>query len=391
MISTKIKEAMQQGSAISDMFEKGKAIKAIYGADQVYDFSLGNPDVATPASVDEDLRFALAQAVSHGHGYMTNAGYEETRRVVAEREIKRSGVPVEPEGIVMTCGAAGALSIIFKSILDPGDEVVVFAPYFAEYRSYVQNAGGILKVLPTKPGEFLPDPNVFKQAISPRTKALLINSPNNPSGCVYDIGTLTALKHVLDASGQSIYVVSDEPYAEIIFGDTKLPSIFALFPNSIIAYSWSKSLSLPGERIGYVACNKTCEDYENLISALAYANRSLGFVNAPALMQRAVIAFADKHVDPKIYEKRRDMLYNILLDSGFSCFLSQGSFYLFPQSPILDEEIFVDECAEHRLLCTPGSAFGMPGHFRLSFCVSEETIKRSASVFHTLGKQYGLI
>ena len=265
--------------------------------------------------------------------------------------------------------------------------LLVSAPYFAEYRSYVQNAGGILKVLPTKPGEFLPDPNVFKQAISPRTKALLINSPNNPSGCVYDIGTLTALKHVLDASGQSIYVVSDEPYAEIIFGDTKLPSIFALFPNSIIAYSWSKSLSLPGERIGYVACNKTCEDYENLISALAYANRSLGFVNAPALMQRAVIAFADKHVDPKIYEKDA-ICSTIFARFCFSCFCPRA-FHLFPQSPILDEEIFWMNvlsiaCFAHR---------GRPSEcldISASPCVSEETIKRSASFFSHFGKQYGV-
>lgn len=390
MIAKAILEGMNNGSAIRKMFEEGKRLTALYGAENVFDFSLGNPDVPTTAATQAAYHRALDEAGPAGHGYMNNAGFEATREAVARRENARSGLALDSSSIVMTTGAAGALSIIFKAILDPGDEVIVPSPYFGEYQSYVGNAGGRLVPVATDPEDFSLDLDAISRAITSRTKAVLINTPNNPTGQVYLETDLRQLNDLLLASPQTIYLVSDEPYAELIYDGISLPSILSVFQNGIVAYSWSKSLSLPGERIGYVAVSPRCADHDLLAAALTYCNRTLGFVNAPALSQRAIATVMDDHVDAAIYRERRDLLHGILTRAGFSCFLPKGAFYLFPRSPEPDDAHFADVCCQHGLLFAPGSAFGTPGHFRLAYCVSEDMIRRSEPVFRKVAEIYGL-
>lgn len=392
MIARQILENMKNGSAIRSMFEAGQQLKARYGDDRVFDFSLGNPDVPAPPAVQDAFLAAVLESGTAGHGYMNNAGLDTARRAVAERESARAGRRLEAGDVVMTVGAAGALAVLFKAILDPGDDVITFAPCFGEYHAYVQNAGGRLVTVPTTRPDFLPDLNALADAVGPRTKAVLINSPNNPTGQLYDRAVLEQIRDVIEAEDHCIYLISDEPYAELIYdGETQLPSVLSVFQNSLVAYSWSKSLSLPGERIGYIAAAPTCEDHDNLMAAMAYCNRTLGFVNAPALLQRVVTRAIGCRIDPEVYRRRRDRLHDILTRCGFSCFLPRGAFYLFPVCPEPDDRHFAAVCLSHRLLCAPGSAFDCPGYFRLSFCVSEDTIRRSEPVFETIARSYGLI
>ncbi len=390
MIAEQIKKEMAGGSAIRQMFEEGNRLKRLYGEEAVFDFSLGNPDLPAPPAVEAAFRQALTEGGPKKHGYMSNAGFAATRQAVAGREQARCHAPVTANGVIMTVGAAGALNIIFKSLLNPGDEVLVFAPYFSEYRSYVANAGGVLKVLPTDPTDFSPDPEVLRAAITLQTKVLLLNSPNNPSGRLYNKSLLKALADCLKEVEQTVYIVSDEPYVELVYDGLKAPSILDIYPHSLVAYSWSKSLSLAGERIGYVCLSEDCSDYDDLVNALIYCNRTLGFVNAPALAQRVLAKVASASVDVSVYQRRRDRLFQILQAAGFSCRLPEGAFYLFPVSPEADDRAFCATCAAAKLLCVPGSSFGMPGHFRLSFCVGDDVIERSADVFLKLGQHYGL-
>ncbi len=393
MISKALSQKLQSGSMIRKMFEEGMRLKAIYGDDNVFDFSIGNPDLDLPPAVAEALVRLASDRTAATHGYMSNSGYLSTRTAVAEKLSLQSGLPVRPESIVMTSGAAGALNVVFKTLLDPGDEVLVLAPFFMEYLSYVDNHGGRCVVVQTTQDDFLPDPVAIRAAITSRTKAIIINTPNNPSGAIYDARTLASLNETLLEADHPIYVVSDEPYNEIVYDGVSVPSTLAAFRNAIVCNSWSKSLSLAGERIGYIAVRETADDYARLVDGLVMANRILGFVNAPSLIQKTVEAAlkVDARVDVADYQRRRDALHGILVRAGFDCKKPAGAFYLFPRSPMPDDRSFVEAAAKWNILCVPGSAFGRPGHFRLAFCVGMPVILRSEAAFQALGREIGLI
>jgi len=392
MVSNKTAENLSKSSWIRAMFEQGEKLRKLYGADNVFDFSLGNPDVEPPAVVKEAIRKTAMSDIPGMHGYMSNAGYAEVRAAVAQKLQKSSGVPVEAKHVVMECGAGGAMNVVLKTILNPGEEVIVFAPYFAEYLFYIDNHGGVPVIVDTDKETFLPDSQKLSDAITPKTKAIIINSPNNPSGVVYDEETLTRLAEVIGAKeaeyGTEICVISDEPYDKIIYDNVKLPSIFKVFKKSVVVNSFSKSLSLPGERIGYLAVNPLMGDTQKLVDGLIFSTRVLGFVNAPALFQRILPDALEASVDTELYRKRRDMLYDIITSAGFKCLKPQGAFYLFPKSPIEDDVKFCNEALKHNLIIVPGKGFGCPGHFRLAYCVSEKTILNSEKAFRDLVNSY---
>jgi len=391
MISQQIVTRMSQGSFIRKMFEEGNRLKAIHGADKVYDFSIGNPDLEPPAAVLHAIR-SLAQSDLPGrHGYMSNAGYASTCAAVARQLSGKSGIEVPSRSICMTVGAAGAMNVILKAILDPGDEVLVLAPFFVEYLSYIGNHGGVPVIVRNDPETFLPDPAAIRKAITAKTKALIINSPNNPSGAIYSADVLRGLDAVLHEAPRTIYVISDEPYAELVYDGQTVPPTLACIEQAILCTSWSKSLSLPGERIGYLAISPRCEDYDNLVSAAGYCNRTLGFVNAPAFFQRVIEQAIDARVDISRYEERRNLLAGILRSAGFKLKIPAGGMYLFPQSPIPDDAAFADACARHHILLVPGSGFGFPGYVRLCFAASEKSILGSAEAFQAVGREFGLI
>ncbi len=391
MIAQQIVTRMSQGSFIRKMFEEGNRLKAIYGADQVYDFSLGNPDLEPPAAVLEAIRRLALDETPGRHGYMSNAGYATTCAAVAGQLSKRSGLTVPPSSVCMTVGAAGAMNVVLKAILDPGDEVLVLAPFFVEYLAYIGNHGGVPVIVRNDPATMLPDLAAIRQAITPRTKALIINSPNNPSGAIYPAEVLRSLDTVLHEAPRTVYVISDEPYAELVYDGRTVPPTMACIEQAILCTSWSKSLSLPGERIGYLAISPRCEDYANLVSAAGFCNRTLGFVNAPAFFQQVIELAIDARVDISRYEQRRNMLADILLAAGFKLNKPAGGIYLFPQSPIPDDAAFADACARHRVLLVPGSGFGFPGYVRLCFAASEKSILASAAAIQAIGREFGLI
>lgn len=381
MISTEAKKQIAGGSQIRKMFEEGKRLAGIYGAENVYDFSLGNPDQEPPREIIENLREDAASDAKGLHSYMANAGYPEAREAVARYESQRSGQAIEASGVVMTVGAAGALAIILRSLCDQGDEVIIIAPYFTEYTHYIRLAGAVPVRVDCR-ANFQPDLAAIEAAITPRTKAIIVNSPNNPSGVVYSATTYEALHVLLSKQAQTIYVISDEPYREIAYDGVEVPAVMRYIPNAIVAYSWSKSYALPGERIGYACVAKQTEDYQDLCQALVLYNRTLGFVNAPALWQRVVTRSLDLPISVENYQRRRDMMLEIFADCGLACQKPDGAFYLFPKVPNgLSEEAFVAKCAEHRILLVGASGFGKPGYVRLSYAVPEDMIKRSADAF----------
>ncbi len=392
MIAKGLKGKLQSGSMIRKMFEEGMRLKTIYGEDRVFDFSIGNPDLDLPPDVADALVRIASDPTPATHGYMSNNGYLSTRTTIAERLSAQSGLIVAPESVVMTAGAAGALNVVLKTLLDPEDEVILLAPFFMEYLSYIDNHGGRSVIVQTDDA-FMPDPAAIRKAITPRTKSIIINTPNNPTGVIYGADVLASLRSVLESADHPIYVISDEPYNEIVFDGVQVPSTLAAFTHAIVCYSYSKSLSLAGERIGYIAVKDTADDYRDLMNGLVMANRILGFVNAPSLMQKTVEAAIRLHarVDVANYQARRDALHGILVRAGFDCPKPAGAFYLFPKSPLADDRAFVDTAARHNILCVPGSAFGRPGHFRLAFCVGMPVIRRSADAFMALGKELGLI
>jgi aspartate aminotransferase len=394
MIAKKIAENLKSGSWIRRMFEEGARLKARFGPDAVFDFSLGNPDLEPPREVVEALEAVVASRTPGMHRYMANAGYESARSAVARKLSAQSGVEVPASCVVMTVGAAGALNVAFKTLLDPGDEVVVLAPYFVEYLSYIDNHGGRAVVVDCSRETFLPDVPAIAAALTPRTKALLLNSPNNPSGAVYPEALLRSLATALDEAerrfGTSICVVSDEPYSEIVFDGTTVPATFSVFRNAVVASSWSKSLALPGERIGYVAVHPGAEDAEAIAAALVYANRTLGFVNAPALFQAVVARAIDARVDIASYTARRDRLHAVLTGAGFTCRMPQGALYLFARSPEPDDVAFAARAAAQNVLVVPGTGFGFPGFFRLTYCVDMKTIENSAAAWRSIAAGYGL-
>ena len=395
MISSKMEALLQSNSVIRNMFEEGKKLSQIYGAENVYDFSIGNPNVEPPEHIKSIIKEILnSESPNLIHGYMNNSGYEDVRDSIASYLNKKENLSLNKDNIVMTCGAAGGLNIILKTLLNPGDEVITFAPYFGEYKNYVNNFDGKLIVVPTDINNFEPDLNALKNAISPNTKALIINTPNNPTGVIYSSDFLKNLGNLLEDKqkefNSNIYLISDEPYREIVYDNAVVPCLLKYYKNTFIGYSYSKSLSLPGERIGYVVVNNEMDDFNAIVDSLNIANRILGFVNAPSLFQRVISKCLDDEVDVSIYKRNFDLLYNHLINLGFTCVKPEGTFYLFPRTPIADDKKFCEDAKKFNLLLVPGSSFGCPGHFRISYCVSYETIKNSLPAFEKLASLYNL-
>ncbi|MEN6313127.1 MAG: pyridoxal phosphate-dependent aminotransferase [Clostridiaceae bacterium] len=392
MVSEKIAANLGRSSWIRAMFEEGEKLRKQFGADNVYDFSLGNPDVEPPVIVKEALKKAVLSDAPKMHGYMSNAGYADVRAAIASKLAKTSGIQVEAKHVVMECGAGGAMNVVLKTLLNPGEEVIVLAPYFAEYLFYVDNHGGKVVIVDTDHNTFLPDPQKLYDAITPATKAIIINTPNNPTGVVYSRSFLEKLAERITARekefGTEICVISDEPYDKIVYDGVEVPSMFTIFKHAIAVNSFSKSLSLPGERIGYIAVNPLMGDTNLLVDGLIFATRTLGFVNAPALFQRILPESMEAVVDAGAYKKRRDMLYDIITKAGFKCLKPQGAFYLFPQSPITDDVEFCRAAVKHNLVIVPGKGFGCAGYFRLAYCVDEKTIVNSAKAFEALAAEY---
>ncbi|MBK5240286.1 pyridoxal phosphate-dependent aminotransferase [Clostridium sp.] len=393
MISNKMKELVANSSIIRAMFEEGKRLSEIYGEENVFDYSLGNPNVEPPENIKNEINKILNEtAPKLVHGYMNNSGYEDVRAKIAQYLNKKHNINIDFNNIVMTCGAAGGLNILLKTLLNSEDEVIVFSPFFGEYRNYVNNFDGKLVVVSTDIDTFEPDMQVLKEKINIKTKAIIINSPNNPTGIVYSEKVIQDLAKLLCEKekelGTSIYLISDEPYREIVYDNAVVPYILKYYKNSFIGYSYSKSLSLPGERIGYVVANTNMDSFEEIMASLNVANRILGFVNAPSLFQRVIANCLEAEVDVSIYKNNRDLLYNHLTEIGFKCVKPQGAFYLFVRTPIADDKEFCDQAKEFNLLLVPGSAFGCPGHARLAYCISYEKIQNSLSAFDKLAQFY---
>jgi aspartate aminotransferase len=384
VVAGRMLDFMARASWIRKMFEEGLRLKAEYGAGSVCDLSLGNPDLNPPHDFHVALE-SMSKDRSPGlHAYMPNAGLLDVRAKVARYAGRVQGVECGPDDVIMTCGAAGGLNIIFKAILDPGDEVITPTPYFVEYFFYADNHHGVLAPVRSK-ADFSLDLDAIKDAIGPKTRAVLINSPNNPTGAVYSEDEIKALAGILEEAqsrhGRYIFLVSDEPYRRLVFDDTVVPPVLRYCKTGVVVTSFSKDLSIPGERIGYVTVHPEIPGKQALLGALNLANRILGFVNAPALMQRAVAEVLDSTVDMKVYERRRDMLARILSEAGYKFAMPKGAFYFFPRSPIPDDIKFTGLLKDELILAVPGSGFGLPGYFRLAFCVDEEVIKRSRAGF----------
>ena len=395
MISKKMQEAVANSSAIRAMFLEGKELAAKVGAENVYDFSLGNPMTPVPEAYNRAIVEAVQTESSlELHGYMDNAGYPETRQAVADNLNKRFGTEFEGKHIVMTVGAAGALNVVFKTILDPGDEVLALAPYFGEYRGYVANHQGVLKEVTPDTASFQPDFTDMEQKITDKTKAVIINNPVNPTGVVYSKETIERMAELLERKqqeyGHEIFMVSDEPYRELVYDGVETPFLTKYYGNTFVTYSFSKSLSIPGERIGYIAVCPRMADCEEACSGLSVANRMLGFVNAPSLMQKALVRAIDSATDVAYYDRNRKLIYDKLTALGFQCVKPQGAFYLFVKSPAPEEKDFVEEAKRLHILLVGGATFSCPGYVRLAYCVSYEMIERSLPAFEKLAKVYGL-
>ncbi len=393
MISDQMIQLVSGSSAIRAMFEEGKRLSAIYGAENVYDYSLGNPSVEPPLEVKETIIKLLEnEEPNFLHGYTSNSGYEDVREAVAAHLNKKYNTNFDYQSIVMTNGAAAALNIVFKCILNPGDEILTFAPFFTEYRNYVASYGCKLVVVPANTETFEVNFEEFEKLISPKTRGVLMNTPNNPSGVVYSEETIKKIAAVMEEKqkefGTDIYLISDEPYRELVYENIEVPYVTKYYKNTFVAYSFSKSLSLPGERIGYLAANPEMANYEKMVAALSVANRVAGFVNANSLFQRVVPYCLGLKVDIEIYNRNRIDLYNKLTELGFKCVKPVGAFYMFPQTPIEDDVAFCNAAKEFNLLLVPGAGFGCKGHMRLSYCVSHDTIVNSFPAFEKLAEKF---
>ena len=393
-VSIKVRSAIERSSWIRRMFEEGAALIAEHGADKVFDFTLGNPSVEPPAAFQRELRRLLEKPDLGMHRYMNNAGYAETRAAVAAHLAETSGVPVQAGQVVMTCGAGGALNVALKTILNPGEEVIILAPWFVEYKFYVDNHGGTTTEVWTDRETFQPDIAAIEAAITGNTRAVIINSPNNPTGAVYPAATLEALGRMLDRKqaelGRTLFVISDEPYARLAFDGISVPPVFKYVRNAILVTSHSKDLALPGERIGYLAANPAMDDVNLFMEGAIFCNRVLGFVNAPALMQRLVAGLQRESVDIGEYQAKRDLLYQHLTSLGFDMVKPGGGFYLFPRSPLADDVEFVRQAQKRNILLVPGSGFGAPGFFRIAYCVDMGIIERSLPAWEKLAQDIGL-
>ena len=396
MISKKMEKMVANSSAIRAMFEEGSRLANLYGAENVFDFSLGNPNVPAPEAVKKAVKELLDNedpVVLHGYTN-SNAGYEDVRQAVAESLNERFGTAFAAKNIIMTVGAAGGLNVILKALINPGDEVIVFAPYFGEYRSYVDNYDGALVETSPDTETFQPKLNEFEEKITPRTKAVIVNTPNNPTGVVYSEETIRKMAEIMEKKqkeyGTDIYLISDEPYRELAYDGIEVPYLTKYYANTIVGYSYSKSLSLPGERIGYLVIPDEAADSADLAAAANVATRILGFVNAPTLQQKIVKACLNEKTDISFYDRNREKLYGGLTELGFECIRPEGAFYLFVKSPAADEKEFCAAAKKYNILIVPGSSFGCPGYVRIAYCVAHETIVRSLPKFAELASEYKL-
>ncbi len=396
MINETMAQVAANNSAIREMFEEGNRLRTLYGADKVFDFSLGNPYFPPPESVKTAVTEILETMDPNTvHGYMANDGFPAVRQTVAEYINERFGDALSGDNIIMTVGAAGGLNITLKALLNPGDEVLVSAPFFLEYGHYVRNFGGVLVPVPAKEEDgFMPDIEGIRRAVTSKTKAFIINNPNNPTGVIYPAAVIERLAAVLEEKqkeyGTSIYLLSDEPYRELAFDGAEVPYLPKYYRNTIVGYSWSKSLSLPGERIGYLSIPDRVDDYELLRGAVSVSGRVLGFVNAPSLMQLVVQRCIMESCDIAAYDTNRKLLYEGLSKLGYTCAKPEGAFYLWLKSPIPDEKEFVTEAKKYNILLVPGTSFQCPGYVRVAYCVSPKTIKGSMDGFAKLAQTYGL-
>jgi aspartate aminotransferase len=383
-VAAQIREAMERASWIRRMFEDGARMKLELGEDKVFDFSLGNPCLPPPPAYLEALREELRKPRPARYAYMPNAGYPETRAAVAATLREKRGTPVEAKHIVMTCGAAGGLNVVLKTLLNPGDEVLILAPFFPEYLFYVGNHGGVTRIVETGQ-DFTLSLEGIEQAISAQTRAILVNSPNNPTGRMYDEPSLMQLGELLERAGKrhgtDIYLISDEPYGELVFDGAELPNLFSCYRRTILVNSYSKSLSIAGDRLGYIAVHPEGEDPAALVDGMVFCNRTLGFVNAPATPQQIIRRTSGIHVEVGEYERRRDLLCQGLGEAGYRFTKPEGAFYLFPESPVPEEIPFVHELLEEGVLVVPGTGFGRSGYFRIAYCVEEKVIENALPAF----------
>lgn len=393
MISKKMVDYVKSSSVIRAMFEEGNRLASIYGKDKVYDFSLGNPNVEPPKEINQAIIDIIQnEEANFVHGYMNNSGYEGVRDTMARSINKKFDTSFKEENFIMTVGAAGGLNVILKTLLDEKDEVIVFAPFFGEYRNYVKNYDGELVVISPNTETFQPNLLEFEEKITKDTKAVIVNTPNNPTGVVYSEETVIALSNILEKKqkeyGKSIYLISDEPYRELVYDDVTVPYLTKYYRNTVVGYSFSKSLSIPGERIGYLLIPSEIDDYKNVLAAANVANRILGYVNAPSLMQLVVARCIDAEVNIDIYNNNRELLYNSLMEFGYECIKPEGAFYLFVKALEEDDVAFAAAAKKHNILIVPGSSFGCPGYCRIAYCVSYDTIKNSLPGFKELSKEY---
>ena len=390
-ISEYVSRSMEEGGWIRRMFEVGIALKAQYGDDQVFDLSLGNPIMEPPAEFHDELRRVAAAPMPGMHRYMPNAGYPETRQAVADTLSAETGLAFGAGDIIMTCGAAGAANVTLRAILNPGDEVIILSPFFGEYVYYIQNHQGTPIIVPTD-AEFALDLDAIDAAVTPRTRAVILNSPNNPSGVVYPETAIRGLADLLNRAGErygsEIFIISDEPYRRIIYDGLVYPQVFPHYARTIVVNSHAKDLGLPGERIGHIAVHPDYSGKAELLDGMVFCNRALGFVNAPALMQRVVRAVQNASVDVGEYQRKRDFLYAELTGMGYSVVKPQGAFYLFPQSPLPDDEAFVAALQEYNVLVVPGKGFGTPGHFRISYCLEDRVLEGAMAGFAAAAERY---
>lgn len=392
-VTRKLQQQMAEGGWIRKMFEEGIALKRKYGESNVFDLSLGNPVMEPPEEFRQDLRKWVSDPTPGMHRYMPNAGYPETRAAVASHLSSVTELDFTANDVVMTCGAAGALNVVLKSVVEAGDEVIIFSPFFVEYIYYIDNHQGVSRIVPTD-SQFMPDLKLLEENITPKTRAVLVNSPNNPTGVVYAHDVLQGIGEVLGKKeaefGTEIFLVSDDVYRKLVYDGAVCPYVFQYHPRAIVATSHSKDLALPGERIGYIAVSPRYDAREELTNGLIFCNRVLGFVNAPALMQHVVQGLQNASVDIGQYVRKRDLLYGSLVEMGYRIVKPMGAFYIFPRSPIEDDVAFVKELQKHNVLAVPGRGFGAPGHFRLSYCVEDWVIEGSLSGFREAARQFGL-
>lgn len=392
MIADKMKPLMENNSVIRAMFEEGDRLRAKFGKENVFDFSLGNPDAPVPAEIHQGILDLLEEEEpSTLHGYMSNAGFEDVRQTIAEHVNEKQGTAFSAQNILMTVGAAGGLNVALKTILNPGEEVVVFTPYFLEYNWYVNNFDGVIVQSPTLKEDFQPDLAAFEKNITEKTRVVLINSPHNPTGVIYSEETIQGISEILRKKqkefDQTIFIIADEPYRELAYDNAEVPYITKYYDNTIVAYSYSKSLSLPGQRIGYLVIPDALEDSRLVFETAANANRIIGAVNAPSLQQKLIAKCIDAKVDLAYYDRNRHTLYDGLRQLGFECIKPQGAFYLFVKSPIDDEKHFCSIAKKYNILMVPGSSFAGPGYVRIAYCVSHETIVNALPAFAKLAAE----